>query len=175
MRLFIALFLFAFLAPPQAFPEDKPVPVAQTPTEWHGVLGCAKCDHKNSDECLPSIKTDTLFLLKPGLSAPPAIKDFLERVQNGEMKGEFLLKGELSESNGKKWIAVASMIAKPLPEKGSESLTYARKKPTNGTNSTTPSKGSVTGTDQGGGGGGGGRSGRGRRHGADQTDPIDGQ
>jgi hypothetical protein len=149
---------------------DTPAPPAN---EWHGTVGCAKCDYADqtsATECLPSVKTaDGVYLLKPAASAPPAVKEFLDRIQNKEMIGDYLIKGEKTEQDGKKWVAVTSMVAKPLDKPTAQlSLNRKRDKKTGAGGAGGADGG---GADQGGGGGdeggggGGGRRGRGRRHG----------
>lgn len=149
--------------------EKKDEPVVPT-NEWHGVVGCAKCDHSGDySECLPSIKTGSgLFLLKPGLLAPPAIKDFLERIKAGDMKGEYLVHGEMAETDGRKWVAVLTMASKPLPTKGSAPLAYTRPKPDGaGTPASGKGEGAFAGDAGAGGQGRGSGRGRGRKHGGD--------
>lgn len=144
---------------------DAPAPPAN---EWHGTVGCAKCDYADqtsATECMPAIKTaDGVYLLKAAASAPPAVKEFLERIQNKEMIGDYLVKGEKTEQDGKKWVAVTSMVAKPL-DKPTAQLSLNRKRDKKAGAGAADAAG---GADQGGGGDdgtGGGKRGRGRRHG----------
>lgn len=174
MRFLAAVAVLALLTMSSwAFAEEKAgektadAPAAPA-NEWHGTVGCAKCDfvdRTNSEECLPAVKTfDGAYLLKPAPAAPPAVKEFLVRIQNKEMIGDYLIKGETTEADGKKWVMVTSMVAKPLP-KATATLATTRKK-SGGTagGAGADQGGAGGGTDEGGGGGGGKRGGRRHKH-----------
>lgn len=164
MRLpIVAAMLVTVLSMPAWASEEKAADTPALPAnEWHGTVGCAKCDFgdtTSAEECQPAVKTaDGVFILKAAASAPPAVKEYLVRIQNKEMIGEYLIKGEKSELDGKKFVAVTSMVAKPLP-KPTATLSLNRKKTTGGSKTADADKGG--GEEEG--GGGGGRRGRGRR------------
>lgn len=149
---------------------------ALAPNEYHGALGCSKCaygDKAGTGECVAALKTaDGVYLLKPAHTAPPAIRSFLDRIRDGQLTGEYLCRGEVSEVDGTKWLAVASMVARPLP-KASTATPVAFG---SGRRSSTANAGGNRAGDNGngpldeGGGGtrrGGGRSHGGHRHGGD--------
>lgn len=169
MRLAAAVLMAVWLVMPSVVSATEKVAekVADAPAEpaneWHGTVGCAKCDFADSsgaEECLPSVKTaNGIYLLKAGAGAPPAVKEFLARIQEKEMIGDYLIKGELTELDGKKWVAVSSMVAKPLP-KTTATLSLNRKKNSSGAGGAAADQGGGGGADE----GGGGRRGRGRRH-----------
>lgn len=143
----------------QAGDKTAEAPALPAPA-WHGTVGCAKCTFEDTSltECAAAVKTaDRVYLLKPGPTAPPAVKEYLVRIQNQEMIGAYLIKGEKTELDGKTYVAVSTMVAKPLP-KSTSTLSLNR---------TNRSQGSDTADGDKGGGGeegdGVGRRGRGRR------------
>jgi hypothetical protein len=85
------------------------------------------------------------------------VKEYLVRIQNQEMIGAYLIKGEKTELDGKTYVAVSTMVAKPLP-KSTSTLSLNRTNRSQGSDTADGDKGGV-GEE----GDGVGRRGRGRR------------
>jgi uncharacterized membrane protein YgcG len=117
--------------------------------EWHGVLGCAKCmfaAETKAESHAAALKVgNEVYYLKAGDQVPGAVKDYLARVEQDRLKGEYLVRGEESESEGRKWITVTSLVAKPLPQ---SPATVAATKRSSGSSSSSSSSGGASGGGQ---------------------------